>query len=170
MQKFLDKSNFIEKRLLKINGKYKSKDPKINIILGEDLKDRDDIKNILVTLNEYQLKGVKSIIKLLETKISYHTSFSREGQLSEKLKWIGKPAHFGYFIAILVEKGYIEAPKRIDKEINYTQFSKLAKNSFDVNIAESSLQKYLNLDSEKGQEPARTFSGKLIIPDVIEVS
>lgn len=75
----------------------------------------------------------------------------------EKIKWLGKPSQLGFIIGMLTELEYIEAPKRKSNDINYTQFAKQIKNVFEIETTESTLSKYLNLESEKGQETLRKF-------------
>lgn len=77
--------------------------------------------------------------------------------LNEKIKWSGKPSQLGFIIGMLTELEYIEAPKRKTSDINYTQFAKQIINVFEVDTTESTLSKYLNLESEKGQETLRKF-------------
>jgi hypothetical protein len=75
----------------------------------------------------------------------------------QKIKWIGKPSQLGFIIGKLAELGYIQAPEKPSGDINYTQFAKLVKNTFDVETTEATLSKYLNLESEKGSETVRKF-------------
>ena len=75
----------------------------------------------------------------------------------EKLKWIGKPSQLGFIIGKLAELGYIEAPTHKSGDINYTYFAKLVKSTFECQTTEASLSKYLNLESDKGQETVRKF-------------
>lgn len=90
---------------------------------------------------------------------------------SNKLKWIGKPSQLGFIVAHLVEMGYIEAPLKRDGEINYTQFAKHVKQTFNVDTTEASLQKYLNINSDKGQEPFNKFlKNDFNIPHIKTVS
>ncbi|WP_157209206.1 hypothetical protein [Mariniflexile maritimum] len=79
-------------------------------------------------------------------------------EVTNKLKWIGKPSQLGFIISSLANLGYIETPLKKDGEINYTQLAKLVKETFETETTESTLSKYLNLDSEKGQETSRKFS------------
>jgi hypothetical protein len=90
---------------------------------------------------------------------------------NETIKWIGKPSQLGFIIGKLAELGYIDAPKRINRDINYTQFAKQVKNTFDVETTESTLSKYLNLESEKGSETVRKFNDNgFDIPHIKTVS
>jgi hypothetical protein len=106
---------------------------------------------------------VKKVIAYVETKTNTNQQLSipNKSETSEpepKLKWIGKPSQLGFIITSLVDLGYIEAPQRKDGEINYTQFARLVKQTFDIDTTENTLSKYLNSDSEKGQEPLRKFT------------
>ncbi|UKM63876.1 hypothetical protein GSB9_00422 [Flavobacteriaceae bacterium GSB9] len=88
-----------------------------------------------------------------------------------KLKWSGKPSQLGFIISTLAQLGYIEAPRKKDGEINYSQFAKDVLRTFDAETTNNTLEKYLNLDSDKGQETFRKFNSKdFLIPDVKEVS
>lgn len=90
---------------------------------------------------------------------------------NEKIKWIGKPSQLGFIIGKLADLGYIEAPKRPNGDINFTKFAALVSNTFDVDTTESTLSKYLNLDSEKGSETARKFSDNgFDIPHIKQIS
>jgi DNA-dependent RNA polymerase auxiliary subunit epsilon len=67
--------------------------------------------------------------------------------------------------------GYIESPLKKDGEINYTQLAKLVKETFETETTESTLSKYLNLESEKGQETVRKFnSNNFNIPHLKTIS
>jgi hypothetical protein len=90
---------------------------------------------------------------------------------SNKLKWIGKPSQIGFIIGKLAEYGYIEPPTKKDGEINYTKFAELVLENFNVSTTGASLSKYLNSESEKGQEPARQFEkNNFYLPQSKEVS
>lgn len=90
---------------------------------------------------------------------------------SNKLNWIGKPSQIGFIIGKLAEYGYIEPPKKKDGEINYTKFAELVLENFNVSTTGASLSKYLNSESEKGQEPARQFEkNNFYLPQSKEVS
>ena len=138
-------------------------------IFSDELKNRSDIIYAIKVLNEAQFEAVQKIISLIHRKLSYY-DMEKKVTTDPKLKWQGKPAHFAYIIATLASNGFIDTPKKKDGEINFRQFALLAKNSFNVDITPGSLEKYLNLDSEKGQEPSRAFGKLLKIPNIIEVS
>lgn len=90
---------------------------------------------------------------------------------SNKLNWIGKPSQIGFIIGKLAEYGYIEPPIKKDGEINYTKFAELVLENFNVSTTGASLSKYLNSESEKGQEPARQFEkNNFYLPQSKEVS
>lgn len=125
------------------------------------------------------LKDLNSFIKDLKKKISKGVNANEVIAANnnfdlnniEKIKWIGGPSQLGFIIAKLLEYGYIEAPLHKSGEINYTQFSALVKNTFDLKTTEASLSKYLNVNSEKAQETVRKFeSNKFYIPSLKEVS
>ncbi|MDG4714838.1 hypothetical protein [Winogradskyella marincola] len=105
---------------------------------------------------------VKKITEFIESKSKKsNTNINlMEEELLEpisKLKWLGKPSQLGFIISSLTDLGYIEAPLRQNGDVNYTQFAKLVKQTFDIDTTENTLSKYLNTDSEKGQEPMRKF-------------
>ena len=90
---------------------------------------------------------------------------------NKKIKWLGKPSHLGFIMGQLASLDYIEAPKHINGEINYTQFAKLVMQTFKAEGKESSLSKYLNLQSEKGKETQRSFEKESFeIPHIKSVS
>lgn len=103
-------------------------------------------KQLSLVENENQIKRIKM------------SNVAESLNAIEKLIWIGKPSQLGFIISKLAELGYIEAPKRKNSDVNYSQFSKLVKNTFDIDTTEGTLSKYLNLDSEKGQETERNFN------------
>jgi hypothetical protein len=93
------------------------------------------------------LKNAKSII-----------SEQNETNLSgTKLKWTGKKTHIGFIIGTLAAEGYIDPPRLKNDDVNYTAFSKLIKQVFDVEVGDDTLRKYLNPDDEKFQENKATF-------------
>ena len=75
-----------------------------------------------------------------------------------KISWDSKPAHLGYIMGMLADLEFINAPRRQNGEINYTQFAKQVYNVFDVKTTESTLSKYLNTSTEKAQETERNFN------------
>lgn len=92
-------------------------------------------------------------------------------EINETIKWIGKPSQLGFIIGKLAQLGYIDAPTRQNGEINYNQFANLVNNTFDVNTTKDTLSKYLNLESEKGQETERKFGKNgFKIPHIKEIS
>ena len=74
-----------------------------------------------------------------------------------KIKWTGKPSQLGFILGKLQELEYIEAPQKSNGDINYNEFARLVKDTFDIETTEGTLSKYLNINSEKGQETARNF-------------
>ncbi len=92
-------------------------------------------------------------------------------EINETIKWIGKPSQLGFIIGKLAELGYIEAPIKPNGDTNYTQFANLVNNTFDVSTTKDTLSKYLNLESEKGQETERKFDKNgFNIPHIKEIS
>lgn len=170
---FLDKAEHIYEILFRRrNAMDPSKPENVNSNIGifsNELKNRKDIISAIQFLSIVQVRGIQEIIALLHKKLSYY-DIEKKIDTNPKLKWQGKPAHFAFIIATLASNGFIDTPKKKDGEINFRQFALLAKNSFNVDITPGSLEKYLNLDSEKGQEPSRAFGNLLKIPNIIEVS
>ena len=119
---------------------------------------------------------VKKIVKFVEAKsvkqdMTIQPTRHEALEPIKRLKWTGKPSQLGFIISSLVDLGYVEAPQRKDGEINFTQFAKLVKQTFDVETTENTLTKYLNKDSEKGQETLRKFNSKnFSIPHIKEIS
>ena len=92
-------------------------------------------------------------------------------EINETIKWIGKPSQLGFIIGKLAELGYIETPVKPNGDTNYTQFANLVNNTFDVSTTKDTLSKYLNLESEKGQETERKFAKNgFKIPHIKEIS
>lgn len=125
----------------------------------DDPKDYDFILDIQSDFFYYSAGLVaQKMISFLESKKSAAiNNTSVLAETAEKIKWIGKPSQLGFIIGKLAELGYIDAPQRINGETNFTQFAKQVNNTFDVETTESTLSKYLNLESEKGSETVRKF-------------
>ena len=140
---------------------------------ADDPKDYDYILDVQIDFYFYAagLEAQKMIAFLESKKSTTSKNIETQTESTEKIKWIGKPSQLGFIIGKLAELGYIDAPKRINRDINYTQFARQVKNTFDVETTESTLSKYLNLESEKGQETDRKFNeNRFNIPSIIEVS
>lgn len=103
------------------------------------------------------LETKKLLVHTENLKIKYTTNNTETTGITKKIKWIGKPSQLGYIIGSLAFLDYIETPKNKDGEINYTQFSKDLLAIFEIKTTPQTLSKYLNLESEKSQEPKRKF-------------
>lgn len=114
---------------------------KINI--EEDVKHKDVVYGKDVYGAKLELVKDDSVLKKKDS--------------SKKLKWAGGPSQLGFIISNLVQLGYIESPLRKNGEINYTKLAESVKETFEIDTTVNSLTKYLNLDSEKGQETSRKF-------------
>jgi len=115
----------------------------------------------------------EKIITYLENKRIINTGSTEHLKQNDtlKIKWIGKPSQLGFIMSNLAHLGYIEPPLKKNGEINYSQFANMVLGTFEVNTTNNTLEKYLNLDSEKGQETLRNFNSKdFSIPDIREVS
>tara|TARA_R110001583_G_scaffold114863_1_gene265285 strand:- start:11863 stop:12612 length:750 start_codon:yes stop_codon:yes gene_type:complete len=121
----------------------------------ENKKEQKTYLQIQILFNNYfsLIYGQKVLDFVNDLKSEKHTVESK----NEKIKWIGKPSQLGFIIGMLTDLEYIEPPKRKSNDINYTQFAKQIKNVFEIETTESTLSKYLNLESEKGQETLRKF-------------
>ncbi len=60
-----------------------------------------------------------------------------------KLKWSGKPAHLGYIMNELAEKGFIEIPKTRG-DISYSRFAKVLLELFDIDTTKENLEREVN--------------------------
>ena len=135
----------------------------------ENIEERKFIFKIATFLNETKLYKLNNLKLIIENNLKYYKTKGNE-DLS-KLKWVGKPSQLGFIISSLVDLGYIEAPIRTNGETNYTQLAKLVKETFNLNTTEATLSKYLNQDSEKGQETVRRFNeNSFNIPHVKTIS
>ena len=67
LTEFLNKSRFIEKIVLRRKEKLDTSKPD-SILLRKELENREDIKNILVLLNEFQIKAVVVDILLCDVQ------------------------------------------------------------------------------------------------------
>lgn len=112
--------------------------------------------DIQLELYHYFVSYFKAdMIKFLEDKKAFFNLDSSDS--SSKIKWNGKPSQLGIIIRELVEMGYIEAPKRKTGDINYTQFAKDVRATFNIETTEDTLIKYLNLDTDKSQSITKKF-------------
>nr|WP_315178564.1 hypothetical protein [uncultured Flavobacterium sp.] len=117
-------------------------------------------------VKNYFLKDLYSFTKDLKKKIAkgvnvkevISTNTNLDFHIIKNIKWIGKPSQLGFIIGKLADLGYIEAPKKINGETNFTQFAKQVNNTFEIETKESTLSKYLNLETEKAQETFRKFN------------
>lgn len=91
----------------------------------------------------------------------------QENETRERIRWTGKKTHIGYIFSVLEQEGYIDTPKLKNGEVNYTAFSKLIKDVFDVEVKKDTLRKYLNPSDEKFVENKKTFDKEQFhIPNV----
>ncbi|MBC7749022.1 MAG: hypothetical protein H7Z76_10690 [Methylotenera sp.] len=122
----------------------------------------------------YYAAGLEAqkMISFLESKKRVAVNnIVNQSETNEKIKWIGKPSQLGFIIGKLADLGYINAPTKPNGEINFTQFAKQVNNTFEVDTTESTLSKYLNLESEKGSETVRKFNDNgFDIPHIKTVS
>lgn len=95
----------------------------------------------------FDLQRTKELIRIGE----------EEKQTTVKLKWTGNKTHIGFILGSLASEGYIEAPVSANGEVNYTAFSRLIKQLFDVDTTADTLRKYLNPDDEKFSENKTNF-------------
>lgn len=117
--------------------------------------DIDELKQITIDFYIYaaHIETNKMVGYLEDLKINSINTIDN----ADKIKWIGKPAQLGFILGTLADLNYIDAPKLKNGEINYTQFANLLLSVFDIKSTPSSIAKYLNLESEKGQETSRRF-------------
>lgn len=142
-----------------LNKSFKSISGDENLIKLRDLH-REYYKYLLNIERDKVLKYINNLILMVENKDDF----------SEKLIWIGKPSQLGYIIGNLAQLGYLEIPMHKSGDINFNQFARLVKQTFQVDTTEATLSKYLNIDSEKGQETDRKFKKlKFNIPHIKEI-
>lgn len=103
-------------------------------------------------------KFVKDVVSVKTVKFLQRlVAEGREGESelanTPQLKWTGKPAQLGFIISELVRQGYIEAPQKKDKEINYNELARQVLAAFDIKDGSTvkSLSQSLNPNSENGQ-------------------
>ena len=132
---------------------------KWNKLITEFLNKISLLKDDFISFLTDQFKSLKSQI------------FTSTNNEFDKIKWLDKESHLAYIIATLAENDYIETPKKANGDINYSQFAKQIHQVFNTNMKESSLEKYLNLSSEKAQEPDSVFKkANFHIPYIKEVN
>ncbi|MFV8379329.1 hypothetical protein [Flavobacterium sp. LB3R33] len=164
VSKWLNKNNITFEQIFK----EKIKKKRFFYIYVENSKNFQELLGEKKFLMEYQNKYyiyfckylTDDLISFFQNKKIIHIDKPLEFQTiqkTEKIKWIGKPSQLGIIIGQLVEMGYIEAPIKKSGDINYTQFAKTVRTSFDTETTEETLIKYLNFDSEKAQPTIRKF-------------
>lgn len=111
----------------------------------------------------YSMLDAKKTIEYLENYDSKDNT--------EKIIWSGKITHIGFVLGTLALKGFIDAPKHKNGEINFAAFSRLILENFDVDIDKESLRKYLNPEEQKFNENFNAFTkANFNMPNIIEVS
>lgn len=95
----------------------------------------------------HDLERAKELIRLEE----------EAKQTLSKIKWTGNKTHIGFILGSLALEGYIQAPEAQNGEVNYTAFSRLIKQVFDVDVTPDTLRKYLNPMDEKFTENKTNF-------------
>ncbi len=84
------------------------------------------------------------------------------------LKWIGKPAQLGHFMYLFSDLGYIDAPKKRNGEINYSEFARLVAKAFQFEgNNEGYLAKSLNPESNNMENDNKEA---IKIPHIKELS
>jgi len=156
-------TSLMEKWILEFDLKDNKFPYEENLELFEILKTSTEFSNLnqneIVRIENIQMDfyiyayylEILKVLEFIENK--YHSLINNDG----KIKWIGKPSHLGFIIGKLVEMEYVESPKKKNGDINYTQLAKLVYSNFDLTTTEETLSKYLNLESEKGNETLRKF-------------
>ena len=110
--------------------------------------------------------GNKFIIDLIRIQENLN-EIRKSNQISLKIKWLGKKTHIGFIFSMLSQEGYIDTPKLKNGEINYTAFSRIIKELFEVDVTEGTLRKYLNPLDDKFEENQNTFEKeKFHLPNV----
>lgn len=88
--------------------------------------------------------------------------------LKKPLRWNGKPAHLGYFMNAFAERGYLEAPRHKNGEINYKEFSRQLTKIFAYEGGRADyLAKCLNPNDNSLSE---TNKEKIQIPHIKDIS
>ena len=156
-------------------------------IFEEDISDSDNTETVDEFITQQNEKWTKLITEFLNKISSINVDFisflndqykSLESQKFtntdnefDKIKWLDKESHLAYIIATLAENDYIETPKKMNGDINYRQFAKQIQQVFNTTMKESSLEKYLNLDSDKAQETHNVFKKEnFYIPHIKSVN
>jgi hypothetical protein len=158
--------NFNDKRYVKSQFPYDSWDFEYFYLRTEYLS---LLPTSLYTIANCFLNILQNI---LDEITSESTNILINEEVTSKLNWNSKPAHLGYLLGILADLDYIDAPKRQNGDINYTQFAKEVLQTFKLKKGtEATLTKYLNTTTEKAQETERNFrSASFNIPHKKEVS
>jgi hypothetical protein len=131
-----------------------------------------------ITPEVYKIPGFSMYANGIYTNIDYTFDPSVMSKVEvpskddkERLVWIGNASHLGFIIGTLIDKGFIKAPTHKSGDINYTKLASLVKQSFINDSKDTTLSKYLNLNSEKSHEAKRVLEEcGFLIPDIIEVS
>ena len=88
--------------------------------------------------------------------------------LEQPLRWSGKSAQLGYFMNAFAERGYLEAPRHKNGEINYKEFSRQLTKIF---VYEGGREDYLAKCLNPNANPlSETNKGKIQIPHIKDIS
>ncbi len=93
---------------------------------------------------------------------------STETVSNSPLKWIGKPSQLGYVMHLLEDSGYIEAPKKRNGEINYSEYARTITRAFQFEgNNDSYLAKSLNPESNNMENENKAM---FTIPHIKDIS
>jgi hypothetical protein len=135
-----------------IENKYESENDFIDQQNEKWTKLIAEFLNKISSINDDFISFLNDQYKSLESQ-----KFTPTTTEFDKIKWLDKESHLAYIMATLANCDYIETPKKSNGEINYRQFARQIQQVFNTNMKESSLEKYLNLDSDKAQETHNVF-------------
>lgn len=106
-----------------------------------------------------ELAELKTLSTLVDEKSNYHNEVV--------VKWTGKVTQLGFIVRELVEKGYIDSPKKKNGEVNETELARLINQVFRYDGELSTLTKSLSMD---GNNMENSNKNKFIIPHIKEIS
>lgn len=112
----------------------------------------------------YALRGFLNFFENMNEKLTPEEPVQNNN--SNKLKWKGTPASFGYLIFELAKKGFIDFPLH-NGEINPTGLAKKCYQLFDINTTESNLIKEMNPNKNSLSDTKRA---KFSIPNLEDIS
>jgi hypothetical protein len=117
-----------------------------------------------------ELVGIIDFVQALYTEQENEATAEQSTVIENNspIKWVAKTTHLAYIMKQLAELGYIEAPKRLNREINNREFARQIIKAFDF---EGNGDKVTYLAKELGDDNHMSNDNKdmFVIPHVVDL-